>query len=162
MKYDITTVIAVYAAVLSTIGLGWNIYIYFRDRYDLHLSVHKEPVLDWGAHPPENGISAPAREYVIVFRMMNLGRQPATLVEGGFDVEQGETSRLRIMKDSKGAKAFPVKLQPGDWHELRFPADPSRVPSLSDTKFKLRGWVRDARNRIYLTGCEESYQSSES
>lgn len=164
MTFDITTVIALYAAVLSTAGLGWNIFVWLRDRYDLRLMVHTEQVFEREETPRETDGPSSSR-FEMVFRIVNLGRQPATLVDGGFDFETGETSRTyRAATDAKDANMFPVVLQPGDWHELRFPAAPSRSALAShfgDAEFKLRWWARDAKGKTYNTGWREPCRANE-
>jgi hypothetical protein len=70
-KFEITTMVALYAAVVSTISVGWHIYIYLRSGVRLGIDLTPNAQIFSGSQLGE--------EKFIHITIRNIGSQPTTL-----------------------------------------------------------------------------------
>jgi len=136
---SLITAIALYAAIISTGGLAWAIYVWIRDRYKLVTSLQVQEI--W---TPESR-SPNTRE--IVFRIINQGRQPGTIVDLGFELDKSivsgtEDKPIYYRESATNGGSTPFVLQPGNWHE-------SRLPIVVCEVGRIRWWAKDSNGRTY-------------
>ncbi len=80
---DVTDVLAVYGAALSSIALGWNLYRDLHDRARLKVSAHvrrvvRSPNGQWYAVRPDLPVQGASNQLFIVVDVANAGRRPVT------------------------------------------------------------------------------------
>jgi hypothetical protein len=136
-----TIVIAIYAAFISTVALLWQIYTWGKNRYRLSLTVGRQQV-----YP--NGIDSSPSEK-IVFRIVNIGREPTTLLSFGFEcdrrrISENPTPITYEAYDGVGGKGKPIVLHQGEWHEYRLQASALDVG-------RLRAWAKDTKGNVFTS-----------
>jgi hypothetical protein len=136
-----TTAIAIFGAFLATLGFVWQVWTWNKDRYRLTLSAGTQQI-----YP--GGVEAPATDEV-VFRIINTGRQPATIVSFGWECDRAKAPEgldpisyeARNGTDSKGS---PIVLQQGEWHEYRLHHAALDVG-------QLRAWAKDVNGKVFTS-----------
>ena len=136
-----TTAIAIYAGLISTVALVWQVYTWSNNRYKLSLMIGRQQVYPKGIESP------PSEE--IVFRIVNVGREPVTLLSFGF-----ECDRRRVAEDptpisytaygGREGTSTPVVLRQAEWHEYR-------LTGAALESGRLRAWAKNADGRLFTS-----------
>ena len=130
---SVVAIIAIYAAVISTLALVWQIYTWRKSRPDIAITATVRS-LDEPDRPPVSRAEC-------ICRIVNSGGQPASLVE----VWAKQTTTLEVLGKAStrrniGGVGLPMFLGSGQCHEWRFsfPKD-----------YEIKCFAKDARGRIY-------------
>ena len=132
--------IAIYAAVVATIAIGWRIYEWFRQGPQIKVKVgflHKINV---------PGIDS--REIFIGVTAMNKGNYPTTICTAGLKVSNNRD--LQHM-DSITLRQLPFRLNPGESVQVDY--EPEKIKAAltkegEGTYIKFP-WFRDQADRLY-------------
>lgn len=128
MDIDITTGLALYGALLSTIVFLWNLRRNLRDRAKLIVEADHH-VLIGPLH----------RDHKLGIKMVNKGRRPLTVVASGFRLSTQSDENMVTVLDP----TLPKELTEGQSHTTY--ANPMEV----EANMVLYAWTRDATGRIY-------------
>lgn len=96
---NITTILAVYGAILSTVAIGWNIFREVTNRGRLRVTVTLAEI-----HSEAVGLLAKDKLW---YKVTNVGRQPIWLTSIGGGLRSGQNFLLKVPVQ------FPIKLDPG-------------------------------------------------
>lgn len=140
---NLTTLIATYGAILSTIAVGWNIYNNLQDKPKIKVTAKFS--LFMGAEK--------LSKLFLFIKIVNSGRKSIHLSSFGLRTKEEDVFSLR-------QSALPLELSPGKSHSEHFDLD-----KLKDKKIEL-GWYRDETGKIYKTKnirkmLENYFESSE-
>lgn len=97
--WSVTTIVAVYGAVLSTIAIVWNIIREVTNRGRLRVNVSLAEIFSAGV-----GRIATDKLW---YKVTNVGRQPIWLSQIGGGLSNGKHFLITVQKQ------FPIKLDPG-------------------------------------------------
>lgn len=124
----ITGLLAFYGAVLSSIGLGWNLYRDLRDRARLKVVAHlgrigKREDGQWFVVHPDLQVEGTSKQIFIVLDVTNVGRRPVKWAGWG--------GAHRQLVDGKGKFivppiALPRMLSEGESH-MEYTDDPNVI-----------------------------------
>ena len=134
---DAGDAIAVYAAIVATGGLAWNIYSWRAAR------VSRVEVLVQFAFLPEPGVDV---HEGVVITAINRGDRPVRVDGAGLDLQDGSGRTLAVMQPPHGA-TLPGVVEPGQsgmTYLLRPPVEQSGI----DLTRPLAGWVRLATGEL--------------
>jgi hypothetical protein len=114
----VTDILAIYAALLSSIGLGWNLYRDLRDKAKLKVtaSVKRRVWCADGKHyavSPHINVAGASDQLFVVIDVTNVGRRPVSWIGWG-----GKYCVPQNMKDSFVIIpiGLPRTLQEGEFH----------------------------------------------
>jgi hypothetical protein len=104
---SITTIIAIYAAILSSIGVGWNLYRELYDRARVKISISLMRIATGadgrhfavGPHLPTENISA---DLHVVVKITNVGQRPVLLQGWGGKWKDPEKGKDTFVVVSQG------------------------------------------------------------
>jgi len=104
---SLTTFLAIYAAVLSSIGLGWNLYreLYDRTRVKVSVSLMRLMTGTDGrqfAVAPDVPVKDASAGVHVVFKMTNVGRRPVLLQGWGGEWKVPENGKDKFVVISQG------------------------------------------------------------
>lgn len=125
---NITTYIAIYGAVLSTLVFLWDVIKHLKDKPDLQVEAGYHALV--GQLPSELKLG---------IRMINKGRRPITIVASGFKLDTKSNENMVTIHDP----SLPKEITEGQNH-ITF-ANPDEI----DSNKILFAWVRDATGRVY-------------
>lgn len=128
MSVNLTTVLAVYGAVLSTVAIVINVANYIKDRAHV--------VVEAGDHVL---MTSEAATHKLGIKVVNKGRRPVMIDCCGFKLDADNGENLLPVLDPN----LPKPLREGE--SLTTYADPSEVQA----KNVLFAWARDAGGRVY-------------
>ena len=113
---SLTSVIAFYGAVLSSIAFGWNLYRDLRDRARLRIKIHirravQSPDGKWYQVSPDLPVQAASEKLYLVATVTNIGRRPVKWTGWGGKYHKPEDGKkgFRIIPS-----VLPVILKEGD------------------------------------------------
>lgn len=131
MESDITTYIAIYGAILSSLAIIWNII------KDINDKVKVKVTANIGF---ETGISNTPRE-IYIFEAVNIGKRPVTLTNAGIRVEN--KSNVQFIQNNN----LPKKLKEGETVSF-FRYANEFYDEIKDHKAKYL-WFRDTQGKTY-------------
>ncbi|GAI18913.1 unnamed protein product [marine sediment metagenome] len=130
----ITILIACYAALVATIGLGWNTYNIWRDRAKIKVRV-SHGFLVYGPSLSE--------DLYIFIEAINKGRRPVTLTSVGFKLKNGHDIVFTKSRE------LPTELTEGkSYQEWISKEEIKKDCQKLKTSIKY-AWFKDATGRIY-------------
>src|SRR3989304_870647 len=133
-----TTIVAIYAALIATVALAWNIYSILRDRPRAKVKVSFGHIVDPSGRSPTQ----------IVFEAANVGRRPFTLTGVGIVLpKMGRRNLGTILAPGD----FPCKIGEGEKHSCLFGLE---VLKEEVRKLEIRtppeyAWFSDATGRLH-------------
>jgi hypothetical protein len=128
MNFDLVAVLAIYAAVLSTVAILTNLKSYLRDRAAVVVEANFHVLL--GPHGAAKKLG---------IRVTNVGRRPLTIAECGFRIDSQSPDKLLTVLDA----TLPKRLDEGESHVTY--ANPDDL----DIGRVIFAWARDATGRVY-------------
>jgi hypothetical protein len=128
MTVNLTAVLAVYGAVVSTVAIIMNVATYIKDRAHV--------VVEAGHHAL---MSSKAAALKLGIKVINKGRRPVTIEGCGFTLDTGSGENLLSVLDPNLPKPL------GEGESLTTYADPSEVQA-NKVVF---AWARDTGGRVY-------------
>lgn len=148
--------VAIYAAIIATISLGWKIYtdLLDRPRIKVTVAIHSSP-FDFHISGPtpealiQNYPPAINKPFYVGVKAVNEGRRPITVVAGGLYLS--DRTATPVIDFVRHLELLPKKLNEGE--DCTVYADLKGFAStLEHSGFrggKLRAWVRDATGHRY-------------
>lgn len=129
MNIDLTTLLAIYGALLATIVFLWDVIKFFHDRPNLRVEAdYHIRVSNLGASEPVVGIT-----------MINTGKEPLTIVASGFRLDVESDENMATVVDT----SLPRELTQGQSH-----TSCANFDEVVKQKV-LYAWARDATGRVY-------------
>ena len=134
--------VAVYAAIVATLALGWRAYEWLRDRASIRLEVN----FMWYLNTP--GFD-PDKRWISVIAM-NRGRRATTMSSAGFRTNR-KTDLVYVPARMTGE--LPKRLDEGErcfvnFNEQQLKEQLSKLGPSGHVEF---AWFRDQTNRLYKT-----------
>ena len=123
---DITILVAIYGAILSTIAIAWNIYNNLQDRPKIKITAK------FGFFGSTEGAEGP----FFFVDAINEGKRPIYLSSVGLRSDQEDLVNLKAI-------GLPCELKAGQSHSEWFEID-----KLKNRKFDF-AWYRDATGKMY-------------
>jgi hypothetical protein len=128
MSSDVTSVLAIYGAVLSTLAILLDITRYVKDRPKVVVEADHHVL-----YTTQKGV------HKLGIKVTNKGTRPATVEACGFTIDSESEEKLLSVLD----RTLPKRLDEGESHTAY--ADPAEVQA----SLILFAWVRDATGRVY-------------
>jgi hypothetical protein len=142
MKFDLTTTVAIYGALLSTIAVGWNVYRDFHDRAKLKLSTmlghptesrgqvtlvsHEFAIQTW----PDRFVGARPKVFVTI---TNVGKRPV--------IAQGWAIRVDRKKTGNDNFIYPLSVLPKVLKEGEYAVESTDdLPIMTDCATGIFAW----------------------
>ncbi|MBI3241137.1 MAG: hypothetical protein HYZ49_02450 [Chloroflexi bacterium] len=129
---DLTTFLAIYGAVLSTIAILWNLFkdvtVYRLNRPYLKVEANYGLL-----------IGSTTTQPTVKIIMVNIGKEPLTVVESGFRLDTKSDENLATVADP----SLPKELAQNQRHTTSANFDEVITQKI------LYAWARDATGRIY-------------
>ncbi len=129
MTLDITTILAVYGAFLSTVVFLWEIARLFRERPNLKVQAHR----GFQASPIEGSFAS------VFITVVNTGKEPLTIVASGFRFNTKSDENTGTVADPD----LPKELTQGQSH--RTYVNPDELES----RKVIYAWARDATGKVW-------------
>lgn len=150
MEWNITTILAIYGAILSTIGVAWNIRNGLIDRARIRVSFQARVLAKLvPAGGQEGSLVVSGGEEGYVFEVVNMGRRPITISGLGFGLKDGKHLTVPLMLP--GTKQFPVDITEGKAESFFI-----KGQGLAEYRDLIKfAWVRDATGRLYKVSGRE-------
>jgi hypothetical protein len=125
---DLTTFLACWGAVLSTIAIIWNFFEYRRNRPNLKVEANYSLIVNSGASQP-----------TVTITMVNTGKEPLTVIATGFRLDTKSDENMATVVDP----SLPTELTQGQRHTTFANYDEITAHKI------LYAWARDATGRKY-------------
>jgi hypothetical protein len=138
--FAVTTFLAIWGALLSTVLAAWNIYKDIRDRGNIRVEAY---LTQWEEKDEETGKSA--TEYEVEITLTNIGRRPVIVTSVGARESRGLKSKgfSEIYFDVR--RILPKRLDAGEFVSL----ERDELFFLVDSKYD-RLFARDSLGRYYF------------
>lgn len=135
----ITEVIATYAAVVGTIGIYLDIKRFKREKTDIRVTVKLvEKVGKRGTLDIDRGV---------IIEGVNKGRRPTTVVEAGFELNNGKD--IVLDENSADMKDLPKLMREGVvCRVIAYRLDLERKMIEEESEIK-KGWLKDAEGKMW-------------
>lgn len=130
MSFDLTSVLAIYGAVLSTLAILSDIRRHVKDRPEVVVEADHHVLFT-----AEKGV------HKLGIRVTNKGPRPVTIEACGFRIDTKSKENTVTVMDP----TLPKRLGEGEPHTTF--ADPAEVPASRI----LFAWARDATGRVYTS-----------
>ena len=132
MNQNFTSLLAIYGAVLATIVFVWDIFKYFGDRPNLRVNAYRDI--------RAAALLSDSQTYpIVVLAMVNIGKEPLTVVASGFRLGTESDDNTITLPDAD----LPKELTQGQRHTTDVSPDDIAAYKI------LYAWVRDATGKVY-------------
>lgn len=146
---EVTEWVAIYAAILSTIAIYWNIKNYLRNEANIKLSAEVSNIYQLNKSEMDYIFPLDPNKPYLIIRITNVGGKVVVIDEMGIKESDGTKSRPSFSTPPK----FPITLKPGDF-ESYYIGKFKKLLSAIDKKIYVKStkgkeWVFDI-SKLYI------------
>ena len=144
-KLDFTYFLSIYAALLSTLAIGWRLYEFYyenRGRFDIKIQdIHKTPLTNFKMGDGKN---------FLVIKITNTSNKQRYIKEPSFISNMINKKYFNVLKFDKTI-SYPLPLSPGETHEYPIEKEELKEQLKQHNISKIRVLLQDSFNKKYFS-----------